>query len=58
VDQIEYQLLAQVAAGDGALEPGEHADPYLSARLLQLRARGLVRFADQEGYEAGPAAVA
>ena len=42
MDQIEYQLLARVAAGDGLLNPGGDESPYVLARLLQLRARGLV----------------
>ena len=54
MDRIEYELLDRVAAGDGLPDLGENTDRYLLARLLQLRARGLVSFVGQEGDAVTP----
>ena len=63
MDAVEYQLLSRLAAGGAVFRPG---DPglrggggfqYTVGRLLQLRARGLIRFAEEwaEDYNAvGP----
>jgi hypothetical protein len=63
VDQAEYELLSRVEAGEDVFIPAPMPGTpwpsfeYVVARLLQLRARGLVRFiAAPEGdhYLAGP----
>src|SRR5687768_6517310 len=63
MDAVEYELLSRLA-GDGAVfRPGDPGRPggggfqYTVGRLLQLRARGLIRFAEEwaEDYNAvGP----
>lgn len=45
MDMVEYELVASIEAGG---TPFMFPDEYLMARLLQLRARGLVRFVTPE----------
>jgi hypothetical protein len=53
MDAVEYELLSRLAAGGAVFRPGEPGQPggggfhYTVGRLLQLRARGLIRFADE-----------
>jgi hypothetical protein len=53
MDAVEYELLSRLAAGGAVFRPGEPGVSgaggfhYRVGRLLQLRARGLIRFADE-----------
>jgi hypothetical protein len=53
MDAVEYELLSRLAAGGTVFRPDEPGLPagrgfhYTVGRLLQLRARGLIRFADE-----------
>ena len=53
MDAVEYELLSRLAAGGAVFRPGGPGLPgragfhYTVGRLLQLRARGLIRFADE-----------
>jgi hypothetical protein len=53
MDAVEYELLSRLAGGGTVFRPGEPGLPgggafhYTVGRLLQLRARGLIRFADE-----------
>jgi len=61
MDAVEYQLLSRVAARDRSgvrpLEDGRVGESgYTVGRLLQLRARGLISFADQDLWDYHPVA--
>jgi hypothetical protein len=53
MDAVEYELLSRLADGGAVFRPGDPRLPggggfhYTVGRLLQLRARGLIRFADE-----------